>query len=241
MAALIDVTESAIMARLVGFLRPIVAEGTAVVQGQINRVPPPANQNFIVLTPLLRARLSTNLHIYAEAQVTGSIAGTVLTVTETLVGHLAPGLLLAGDGVAPDTTITAVLSGTPGAEQYRVSVDQTVPATTIYAGSKGVAQHTEMTVQVDAFGPASADNAQVIATLWRDEYACESLLLTDLPIQPLYCMDPRQLPFWGGENQTINRWSVDLTLQANITTTIPQSFAGAVTVGLLEIDATYPP
>lgn len=241
MPALLDVTEAAILARLVGFLRPIVAEGTAVNQGQINRVPPPANGNFIILTPLLRARLSTNLHHYAEAQVLGSIAGTVMTVTETLVGHLAPGLGVAGSGVAPGTVITGVISGTPGAEQYRVAPDQTVAATTLWAGSKGMAQHTEMTVQADVFGPLSGDNAQVIATLWRDEYACEALLLTDLPIQPLYASDPRQLPFWGGENQTINRWSIDLALQANITATIAQGFAGVVAIGLLEIDATYPP
>lgn len=68
------------------------------------------------------------------AVVTGSISGTVLTVTGLSSGALAVGQTVSGTGVTPGTTITGVGTGTPGtspAGTYSVSYSQTVSATTL--------------------------------------------------------------------------------------------------------------
>lgn len=67
------------------------------------------------------------------AVVTGSIAGTTLTVTAVASGTLTAGQVLSGAGVTVGTQITALLSGTGGVGTYTVSVSQTVASTSITA------------------------------------------------------------------------------------------------------------
>lgn len=57
--------------------------------------------------------------------VTGSISGTVLTAT-SVIGQLAKGSVITGLGVAANTTILSLGSGTGGVGTYNVSVSQTV-------------------------------------------------------------------------------------------------------------------
>jgi|GEM_PF-1796152 len=69
------------------------------------------------------------------ASVTGSIAGTTLTVTAVSAGTLNVGQTLSGTGVTAGTTITAFLaSSVGGIGTYTVSVSQTVASTTITSG-----------------------------------------------------------------------------------------------------------
>ena len=100
---------------------------------------------------------------------------------------------------------------------------------------------TRVTVQVDVHGPSSSDNAQIISTLFRDSFGADIFAATGLNVAPLYCGDPRQLPFINGEQQVEMRWSIDAVMQANPVVTTGQDFAGALQVGLLQVDATYPP
>lgn len=88
-----------------------------------------------------------------------------------------------------------------------------------------VLQETEFTIQCDVHGPASGDNSQRIATLWRGQFAKSAFEALGLPISPLYTDDPRQMPFTNGEQQWENRWVIDLCLQADIAVTIPMQFA----------------
>ncbi|MEG3147260.1 hypothetical protein U1839_21620 [Sphingomonas sp. RT2P30] len=68
------------------------------------------------------------------AVVTGSIAGTVLTVTAVTSGVLAVAKTLTGAGVSDGTTIVAQLTGTAGSTgTYTVTPSQTVVSTTIGA------------------------------------------------------------------------------------------------------------
>ena len=69
----------------------------------------------------------------AGAVVTGSIAGTVLTVSAVAAGVLHIGQTLSGAGVTPGTTITSLGTGTGGTGTYNVSVSQTVASGTITA------------------------------------------------------------------------------------------------------------
>jgi hypothetical protein len=68
--------------------------------------------------------------------VTGSIAGTTLTVSAVTTGVLTVGQSISGTNVTAGTTITAILTGTGGVGTYTVSASQTVASTTI-TGSGG--------------------------------------------------------------------------------------------------------
>jgi hypothetical protein len=83
-------------------------------------------QTGIIQYPLAAA-YNTN------AIVTGSIANSTLTVTNVTVGSLAVGQLLIGEGIAPNTTITALGTGTGGVGTYTVTPSQTDGSTTITA------------------------------------------------------------------------------------------------------------
>ena len=180
-APAIDFTQSAALVALrTGFLLPILPTGVEVVQAQDNRVPPPKGTNFVVMTPLFRERLSTNVDTY--------------------------------------------LDGYPSAPSV-----------------KNALQPTKLTVQIDVIGSDSPDHAQRIATLWRDEYATDALKAKNVRIQPLYCEDPKQIPWTSGEQQVDQRWEIDLHMQVNATVTVAQEFADKLSATPVEIDAAYPP
>lgn len=94
---------------------------------------------------------------------------------------------------------------------------------------------TEVTIQLDIHGPASADNAQVIATVWRSDYGCRAI---DPPIfQPLYASDGHQAPFVNAEKQYENRWVMSLVMQANVAVSTAMDFADSIGVEIIEADA----
>jgi hypothetical protein len=65
----------------------------------------------------------------SAATFTGSITTTTLTVTVMLSGTIAVGQALFGDGIAQNTVITALGTGTGGIGTYTVSDSQTVAST----------------------------------------------------------------------------------------------------------------
>lgn len=93
-------------------------------------------------------------------------------------------------------------------------------------------------MQIDCFGPLSGDWAATIVTLFRSEYAVSNLAPT---CAPLYCEDPVQSPFEGGEMQQDERWTFTAILQYNPVVTVTQDFATAANVGLINVNGTYPP
>ncbi|KVV57929.1 hypothetical protein WT27_23655 [Burkholderia territorii] len=72
------------------------------------------------------------------AVVTGSIAGTTLTVSAVTSGTLAIGQVLSGTGVTAGTKITGFLTGTGGTGTYTVDQSQTVASTSITAAAAAV-------------------------------------------------------------------------------------------------------
>lgn len=60
MTLAIDLTEKQIGTALVAFLMTIVPEDVEIVKGQVNRVPSPKGDNYIVYWPGMRRRLATN-------------------------------------------------------------------------------------------------------------------------------------------------------------------------------------
>lgn len=79
--------------------------------------------------------LSGGAYFYGldDAQFTGSISGTTLTVSSMAYGSVVVGQTISGTGVTGGTTITAYGTGVGGTGTYTVSSSQTVSSTTITA------------------------------------------------------------------------------------------------------------
>jgi hypothetical protein len=104
-----------------------------------------------------------------------------------------------------------------------------------------ILEPTQFTATVDVFGPDSADNSQIISTLFRSETATAFFTASGVDMQPLYVEDPKQVPFISGEQQYQERWTIDAVMQVNPVVTVDQDFANQAEVGLIEVDAYYPP
>jgi len=118
----------------------------------------------------------------------------------------------------------------------------TVASEGMAAGIAAITQPTKITFQVDVHGPNSANNAQSISTLMRDDFAIQSFLASGFDVTPLYADDPKQIPFMNAEGQWETRWIVEAVLQANeIISGIPQQFAAQLAVALTNINAAYSP
>ena len=224
------------------FLLSILPPGVEVVRGQESRVPEPKVGNFVVMTAIARERIETNVDTYADVRFLGSISGTTLSVNSVsfgTVGTAGDGTLLFGTGVMVGTNITGQLTGTiGGVGTYSVSPSQNVALGVMAAGVENILQPTNITFQLDVHGPNSADNAQIISTLFRDDYAVEAFYGYDMA--PLYADDPRQVPFQNAEQQWEYRWVVEAHVQANQVVTVPQQFADEVDVGLVDVEVVYP-
>ncbi|MBB3743910.1 hypothetical protein FHX10_003409 [Rhizobium sp. BK591] len=234
-----DVTQSAIFTVLRSFLLTILPSGIEVIQTQENRVPEPSVPDFVTMTAIIRRRLSTNIDTFTDVSFTADITGTTMTVTVVEFGTIAVGQIVFGVGVAALTRITALGTGTGGIGTYTVSATQTVPSRKMASGTESIMQPTQVSVQLDVYGPASAENVQTISTLFRDAYAVDAFAGSG--VTPLYVGDPRLLPFENENQQVENRWSIDAQMQVNpVIAGIPQQFADELDITVIDVQAAYP-
>jgi hypothetical protein len=218
-----------------------ILNGVDVITGQVNRVPEPSSANFAVMWAINRNRLSTNIDSSEDVLFTASTLGTLLTVTAVQYGELQAGLQLFAAGLAANTLISNQVSGTPGGiGTYTITPSQNVGTRTMAAGFIEAMQPTEVVVQIDVHGPSSADNVQIISTLFRDPYGVDKLHESNPNITPLFTSDPRQIPFANAEQQIETRWIIEAHLQVNQQVLVPQQFADVIEVDLINVDATYP-
>lgn len=63
-----SVTDTNIYTSLMSFLAAVLPDGTPVIQGLQNDVPEPIQEDFVVMIPLDRVRLATNLTTYTNPQ-----------------------------------------------------------------------------------------------------------------------------------------------------------------------------
>lgn len=225
------------------FLLAILPAGVEVFQAQQSRLPEPTAHSFVVLTPIMRERLSTNVDVYADVSFSGSVSGNILTVTAVQFGAIAVGAPLFGAGVAAGSIISALGTGTGGVGTYTLSAAQTGVTGPLAAGVRSVTQSTRITVQSDIHSAdvaTAANMAQTVSTLFRDEFAVDALSASNANISPLFASDPHQVPFLNSEQQYESRWIVDLVMDANMAIDVPQDFASAVTVNFISADNTYP-
>jgi hypothetical protein len=232
----ISLTEAQAFTAFRAFLLGVVAPDTEVIRAQVNRVPEPRGADFVLMSPLRQARLATNETTYADNVVVGSITGAVLTVSQVIRGDLPPGALLIDSSwptmnVQPGTIVGVRLTGTVGGSgAFAVSPSQTLGSETLYAGVRMDDAPTEWVVQLDVHGPTSADNSRVIESLFRSEYATQALEDTGFAVTPLYCDDPREVPFLNTEQQYEFRWSIDCHFQVQQVIGTPQDFATEIEV-----------
>jgi hypothetical protein len=240
MSIALSLTEIQAFTALRTFLLTVLPSGIEVLRAQANQVPEPQGSDFVMMTPLLRSRLATNVDTHEDCAFTGSITGNTLTVTAMKLGTITVGATLFGAGIAAGTTITAPGTGAGGVGTYTVSQSQTVGSETIACGSKSMLQETQLNVQVDVYGPNSGDNAQIITTTFRDGYAVDVFASSGFDVAPLYTDDAKQTPFISGESQYESRWTINCVMQINPVVTVPQQFADQLQAGLIDVQAQYP-
>lgn len=229
-------TEDEALAALRSFLLSCVSAGVEVIVGQQNRVPEPKGAEFVVMTPMFRERLAANTDHYVDSLFTGSIDGSTLTISGVDYGTLFLNNTIFGVGIADGTKITAFGTGSGGVGTYTVAPAQTVTSRKIAGGVLSAAQHVKMTVQLDIHGEFAADNAHIISTLFRDDYAVQLFIDSGYDVAPLYMSEPKQAPYLNGEQQIENRWTTDAVLQVNPIVKAPLQFADQLNVGLFDVD-----
>lgn len=247
MPAVISLTEDQAFTALRAFLLSVLPVGVEVVQAQDNRVPEPAAGDFVLMTPLRQERLSYNETTYQDNVFTGSITGTVLTVTAVAQSEgagIQPGMLLT-DGtwpftIAANTTVQSQLNGTPGGiGTYSVLPSQTLAQETIYAGQRSDMVPTRLVVQLDIHGPASGDNTKIVEGLFFSSVATDFFDTEGYTVQALHADVARQVPFVNGADQYETRWVMDLHLEIDPVLGTPIQFFDEVTPSVVEAATQY--
>lgn len=259
---LVSPTQDDVLTVLRALLLDILPAGVEVIQAQDNKVSEPAGDDFVLMTPRSRHRLSTNVDGYMDCAFAASIASNVMTVTAVAIGKIVPPaqifspsfpldqkfyILNQISGSPPGGPGTyAVTPGTPDvAPSTQVGVfiigQSPIEGTKFASGVDAMLQPTDFLVQLDVHGPNSGDNSQIISTMLWDEQAFDFFEAADKNCEPLYCDDPRQMPFANDQQQVENRWVIEAHIQVNAVVTAPQQFADQVTIGLINVDVVYPP
>lgn len=243
-----SITQSNVQAALRSFLLAVLPDGVDVIAAQDNRVPEPDGTEFVVMTPIRFERLRTNIDTAEDVKFTGSITAANMTVTAMAAGSgdISVGATVFGTGVAAITVVVSQTSGAAGGVGvYVVSQAQTLSSRTLSAGREAIEQGSKVTVQLDfhSAGLTAGDMAQTVSTLMRDEFAIRQFEEQDpnYGVVPLLADDPKQVPFINENQQYEWRWVVEALLQANVVLQVPQQFADSVTIGIINVDATYPP
>jgi hypothetical protein len=215
--------------------------GVEVIKAQDNRVPEPTVPDFVTMTPIMQSRLETNVDTYQDVSFTASISGTMMTVSAIAFGQIALGQTVFGVGVSTSTKIIGFETGSGGIGTYLISTGQTVASGKMSSGGQTLLQPTKVTIQLDVHGPNSAENAQTISTLFRDEIGVQLFKTSGFDVTPLYCSDPRQLPFENENQQIENRWVIDVHMQTNQAIAgVPQQFADEVTLTVNQVESEFP-
>lgn len=248
-------TQSNILAALRSFLVQVLpttgpdGKPLDIILAQTNRIPEPSGDSFVTLTPLRFERIETNVDSYEDASFTGSIAGTTLAITAIDPrfpdGAIEIGTTIFGVGIAAGTVVSEILTGTGQIGTYKIAPAQTLSSRTLSAGVTRVQQASKATIQLDfhSADSSSADLAQTVTTLMRDEYATNQFAnqSPSYDVTPLYASDARQMPFTNDQNQVENRWVVEAVLQANAVVKVPQQFSDAVAVDVISVEEAYAP
>lgn len=101
-------------------------------------------------------------------------------------------------------------------------------------GERDTTLQTRIDYNVNFYGPAAPDNAQVFKMLFRDLYGCD--FFRPYGVQPQWADDARQMPLIDDAKQYQQRYLVQAHLQFNPTVSTTQQFADTLAVTILEAD-----
>lgn len=219
----------------------------ATEPGSNVRVPEPIEGDFAVITSTSQDRLEYNETSFYDAVLVGSIAADVLAVTDVSRGAVPVGMLLTDRGypdgrIAQGTAIAAQLTGQPGGVgTYRVTVAQTLPSGTLYAGYRSDVVSQEWKVQVDLHGPNSPNNSNVLDALFRSEVGVDFFASQYDGIAPLNIVSRGLQPFENAEQEVEWRWVLEADLNVVIEVRTPQMFFDEARVALQQVGVIYAP
>jgi hypothetical protein len=170
-----------------------------------------------------------------QAQVSGVLRAFLLSILPTGVE-----VIIAQENQVPEPTsddfvlLTLLNRGRLGTNTTAWDQSMDGNPTTITD-----AEAVSIGMQLDFHGADSTDNAQVFCVLFRSAYACDYMAATG--VSPDYCTDGQQMPFINGSQQWEDRWVLTAMMDCVISVEAPQQFADALIVGLVNVDASYPP
>jgi hypothetical protein len=101
-----------------------------------------------------------------------------------------------------------------------VSQDTGIQATS----AMGYTEVRQADIQVDIYGDNAEDRAVALETLFFSEHAYEGIRSIDDRLTPLYSSQAIQATMINGENQYQDRYMITLSLQADITVSLPQDY-----------------
>ena len=123
--------------------------------------------------------------------------------------------------------VGAFIAITPGA---------TIPlATTVSvndAGVRTVTRSSQFNCQIDCYGPDAGDTAELLTILFREQYGIERFASYGIDVTPLYCGDIQQMPIVTGEEQYLERWMFEMSVQFNPSVPIAAQSANMLAVTL---------
>ncbi len=129
----------------------------------------------------------------------------------------------------------AFICMTPG-PQKRLSTNESTYNRV--AGTRGVKQAVQYSMQIDCYGPDASDYATTLTTMFRDPYACG--LMASYGCQPLYAEDPTQSALINGEENYEQRYMFNAVLQFNPVVTVSQEFAEHLDPTFVNVNTFYP-
>lgn len=91
-------------------------------------------------------------------------------------------------------------------------------------------------IQVDIYGDGAGNRANILETVFRSKYAWETIKAIDSRLAPLYSSDAIQAPMTNAESQWQERYTITLSLQADITVTLPQDYFDSIEFTLQQVD-----
>lgn len=244
--ATISPTQANIQGALIAFLTNVLPSGTPIKTGQYNRAPQPQPQAYAIITPLRFPRLATNVDTFNDVKFVGGIAGNVLNVSSIAYGELAVGSVIFGTGVAANTTITALGTGTGGVGTYTVNPSQMVGGEVMAAGTQTLEQDMDAVVQLDFYSTdyTAGDMAQIVSTSFRDEFGVDFFAALPAPLNgvvPLHADDPKQTPLIDEEVQYEWRWTIEAHMEVNQFVSFPLQFFDSATVTAIDVSTISGP
>lgn len=89
-------------------------------------------------------------------------------------------------------------------------------------GTETTTGNAQLTIQIDCYGPHSAEWASIISTLWRDEIACVSM---GEDVQPIDADEPQAIDFYTPDEMAfVQRYMITARCQYNPAVVTPMTF-----------------